>query len=636
MRHTLTFIGLLLLVVTVLPAPVPALAQGGYEPEFEWDDCPFPLPEGETEGNTIDCGYLFVPQDRTEPDGPWVELAVAILYSTSGTPADDPLLYLEGGPGGSALDGVDLWVDSAFRDERDIILLDQRGTGYSYPRLVCYEVDELDDYYDTDDEVAAHRECVQRLRTEDEVDVADYTSRQSAADIADLRVALDYDEWNLYGVSYGTRLALTVMRDQPAGVRSVILDSVYPPVVDAYEEEPVNAYRSFRVLFDQCAADAACNGAFPNLEQRFYALVDRLDSDPLYVASEDLDLDGATLVDTMFEFFYDTTSIPYLPLLIDELDRDSTDTLLMLFEGGPDYYDPVWLFVDELYYAMDDLNDDDYYGFWDALDVEGVNALPGLIREYFSADDADYLLALLDNVTDWEQLEYELYYEESDPVWLFADELFFLMDDMDDDSYYDFWDELDAGGIDVLPDLIDEYFSMDDADYLLMLLDDVTDWDQLEYELYYEDVSDSDGLFNAVECQEELPFNSYDEAVTLAAGLPTQVTETMLASVEAQLEICVIWQASSPAPVEDLAVSSAIPTLVLSGQYDPITPPAWGTTAAATLPNSFSFEFPGVGHGAVDGGDCPVNIALAFLNAPTTTPDATCITAMSGSDFVLP
>lgn len=128
LKH-LFLIGLLLLT--------PVAQAQDYDIDFEYVECPISLPDTEIEEETIDCGYLLVPEDRNDPDSPVIELAVAILYS----PADDddyqadPILYLEGGPGGSALSGIDMWYESPLRQTRDIILFDQRGTGYSRPYM---------------------------------------------------------------------------------------------------------------------------------------------------------------------------------------------------------------------------------------------------------------------------------------------------------------------------------------------------------------------------------------------------------------------------------------------------------------------------------------------------------------------
>jgi len=115
----------------------------------------------------------------------------------------------------------------------------------------------------------ARQACYDRL-TDDGINLSMYNSAQNAADVAALRTALDYEEVNLFGISYGTRLGLTIMRDHPEGIRSVILDSVYPPQVNGYEQGAYVFYRALRRVFNDCATDAACDAAYPDLEQVFY------------------------------------------------------------------------------------------------------------------------------------------------------------------------------------------------------------------------------------------------------------------------------------------------------------------------------------------------------------------------------
>ncbi|NJK78907.1 MAG: alpha/beta hydrolase [Chloroflexaceae bacterium] len=115
-------------VPTPQPTPLPV-----YEPRFAVASCPFE-PESDA---TIECGYLVVPEDRTNADSPEIELAVAIIRSPDPAKAPDPILYLEGGPGGTALYTIDRWVQMGLASNRDVIVMDQRGTGFSRPTLDC-------------------------------------------------------------------------------------------------------------------------------------------------------------------------------------------------------------------------------------------------------------------------------------------------------------------------------------------------------------------------------------------------------------------------------------------------------------------------------------------------------------------
>src|SRR5262249_11696499 len=150
---------------------------------------------------------------------------------------------------------------SAVLAHRDFIFFDQRGTGYSQPELTCPERDALaptllagalSDEQSTQAIVDAFQRCRDRLGVQG-VDLAAYNSAASAADVNDLRLALGYSQLNLYGDSYGTRLALTVMRDFPQAVRSVVLDSTYPLEVNLYTALAPNAERAFNALFDACS-----------------------------------------------------------------------------------------------------------------------------------------------------------------------------------------------------------------------------------------------------------------------------------------------------------------------------------------------------------------------------------------------
>ena len=148
--------------------------------------------------------------------------------------------------------------------------------------------------------------------------------------------------------------------------------------------------------------------------------------------------------------------------------------------------------------------------------------------------------------------------------------------------------------------------------------------------------SDSEGAYNSVECGEEVLFNSLEAAELLVQGLPPQTTNASLFVVEQSIADCAVWNVRPASGRENEPVRSDIHTLLLSGEYDPITPPSWGQAAADYLSRGKHIVFPAIGHGAVDTHECPTAIALAFLQDPEQTLDLSCLSEMSGPDFYIP
>ena len=270
-----------------IPTPTPSIV---YYPIFEPAPCAFPVPPG----FNPECGYLIVPENRLRADSPLIRLHVAIFRNRLGVAVADPVVHLAGGPGSSSLNVASYMFGQgldAILDQRDFILFDQRGTGYSQPRLDCPERTSITGTLlerglsaagNHEIILDAFRRCRDRLVGQG-TDLSAYHSAASAADLNDLRLALGYEKLNLYAVSYGTRLALTLMRDHPEGVRSAVLDSVYPPQVNLYTELAPNAERAFNTFFAHCADDASCNQSYPDLRGVFYRTVDQLNASPVSV-----------------------------------------------------------------------------------------------------------------------------------------------------------------------------------------------------------------------------------------------------------------------------------------------------------------------------------------------------------------
>jgi pimeloyl-ACP methyl ester carboxylesterase len=140
-------------------------------------------------------------------------------------------------------------------------------------------------------------------------------------------------------------------------------------------------------------------------------------------------------------------------------------------------------------------------------------------------------------------------------------------------------------------------------------------------------------MYFSVQCGEELPFTSLDAAVA-AAGANPGLAQYSEYEARAIFAACGEWEARPAAGRENEAVTSEISALVLAGQFDPITPPAWGRLAAESLSGSFYFEFPGVGHGVALGNECGQEIASDFLNDPRQQPPGGCIDELGGPGWL--
>jgi pimeloyl-ACP methyl ester carboxylesterase len=339
--------GVSLPVIAELPKPtltaevfIAALPPVIYQPVFEPAACAFPIPAGTSPG----CGYLTVPENRSRPNGQTIRLHVGIFRNHAGLRMPEAVVHLAGGPGSSSLASAGYLFSygmGAVLEHEDLILFDQRGTGYSQPRLDCPEREELAPVLlegnlpvDGNEQLTldAFRGCRDRLLSQG-IDLSAYNSAASAADLNDLRIALGYEKLDLYAVSYGTRLALTLMRDHPDAARSTVLDSTYPLAVNLYTALAANAQRAFDVFFANCAADPACNTPYPDLQNVFYQLVDRLNASPVEVPIREggmeraVRLDGGLLVDVLFTGLYNPSVTASMPRMIYEIRSEQYETL---------------------------------------------------------------------------------------------------------------------------------------------------------------------------------------------------------------------------------------------------------------------------------------------------------------------
>lgn len=260
------------------------------------------------------CGRLEVPVDPSAQGGRKIELFVARIPAFGAEPSRDPLLLITGGPGQST---VDFYLEQrgafeAARRDRDLILVDQRGTGRSAEGFACAVPEELS--LDTAGAAELGRvvdSCVVGLRE----DPRFYTTSVAVRDLEAVRAALGIEQWNLYGVSYGTRVAQHYLRRFPERTRSVVLDGVVPPPLALGPDVAREAQRALEQIFARCAADAPCGERFGDLTATFTALLERLDAAETAAQPPLRAVELRTLVRFMS---YNVATVALLPVLIDE------------------------------------------------------------------------------------------------------------------------------------------------------------------------------------------------------------------------------------------------------------------------------------------------------------------------------
>ncbi len=229
---------------------------------------------------TLQCGTLDVPENRAAKGGRSITIAIAVLPANTLSPKRDPLFILAGGPGQAASSVANvaaLFTD--IRATRDIVLVDQRGTGRS-SALDCKAFAPEHDLVAAlgADMLKQARDCVAELKARG-VDAAQYTTSAFVEDLEDVRRALGYPRVNLWGGSYGTRVAQQYLRTHPDVIRSVTLDGVAPPSMIISTDIFPNRQKILDGIVAQCIASVGCNTANPDVANALTALHDKLGDD---------------------------------------------------------------------------------------------------------------------------------------------------------------------------------------------------------------------------------------------------------------------------------------------------------------------------------------------------------------------
>lgn len=284
----------------------------------------------------VACYEAEMPIDYADPGAGTLTLGYVIIPARSRDGAADPLFVLAGGPGQAASEYGAL-ANIAFGDvlaKRDLVLIDQRGTGRSMP-LRC-ALDGVGESLEESTRVIA--DC----RAGFDVDVSAFTVENVIRDMEAVRAAHGYQEINLWGVSYGTRTAALYVRRHPQRVRSMVLDGVLPPDVSLYESAPASAERAKSLLIEACSYQPSCAERYPALESQIEALMDQaragdlhyVGPDPLSGAPIDLAVPFETAVEALRAVMYQADATGVLPYAIDAADQGNLAPLMAGLGNG--------------------------------------------------------------------------------------------------------------------------------------------------------------------------------------------------------------------------------------------------------------------------------------------------------------
>lgn len=431
---------------------------------------------------TVTCGFLTVDEARGSKSGRRVVLPVAVVKALHPKSGAVPVVYLHGGPGGSTIQGLPHLLRGSVGKEliaqdQDWIYFDHRGSKLSVPELNCGEAD-LTDAGPLSEATAHTLEACGQRHTAAGVDLSRYNTAETARDVRDLTRALGVKRYDIFGVSYGTRVGFGVIVHAPQGVRAVVLDSVWPADANWAVGGPQMISNAAKLLFERCKADAACHRAFP---------------DPA------ADLDGVA----------------------------------RRFLAGP-------VTVKGRTYTVDDLG-----GFlMDTIyDAEGARSLPRDVHAFATGDFS------------------------------------------------------------ALNESIATRSGYDEAQHLAFL------------------------------CKERIPFERKADVTAAPDDLVSQLT---VASLRRYFDVCKSYAVGKPDPVENRPVTSALPTLFLSAQFDPGCPPELAQAAVKRFAHGQLVIVPNTTHGVVRNSPCGRKMIRAFLADPSKPVDVGCLkTDPVSFDFAL-
>lgn len=284
---------------------------------------------------TRESGFIEVPENRTLKNDKTIKLAYVVIKSRDSNSKKHPILYLQGGPGAPTLFMEQFWENNSLRNDRDIVLMDQRGTGLS--NAICSDFGSkmlavLAKNLSPEGEYQELRKLLKECKSiaiDRKIDLSAYNSKENAADFEDLRKHLGYEKWNVYGGSYGSRLALTIMRDFPETVRSGTIFGVFAPEVRLYDDLINNFEQSLFGVFQECNNDPDCNKRYPALKEEFFKALETLNKTPYEfdLNESSFILNSQDMLLVLHQMLYSRATIVQVPLFIKAVNEKNIDVI---------------------------------------------------------------------------------------------------------------------------------------------------------------------------------------------------------------------------------------------------------------------------------------------------------------------
>jgi len=286
------------------------------------------------------CGKYRVFENRTTRQGREIDLRVAVVPALSASARPDPLFIIVGGPGQAASEAGAQLAEALWdvRSKRDIVLVDQRGTGQSHP-LDCTGDDEpsLAERFAPSLDLAKTRACHAEL----DADTTQYTTPIAVDDLDEVRGVLGYERINLWGGSYGTRAALVYLRQHPSRVRSVILDGSAPTAIQLPMFVARDSQRALDLLYADCEADAQCQRAFPSARQQLTSVLAKLAEQPFEAnarhprtgALETIKIERDGLASVLLSLLYVPDLAGLIPLGVDRAESGDYGAMIAAAEA---------------------------------------------------------------------------------------------------------------------------------------------------------------------------------------------------------------------------------------------------------------------------------------------------------------